>query len=136
MKLKVTLIFCLFISFAITAQNKLEFGDTPTTNLNPKYKSNNKKFKEKKPIRWVKNSPNGLLLGNKCMEKVKQEMGFEYELQSNSYQGPLNKMNEFYRFWHNLAAKTRIMLKNGPFWKSKLKRKQKECRQLTGDYMG
>lgn len=119
------------------AQDGLQFGDTGTTTKSPKYKSRKKDFKEKKPIEWVKNSPNGLLLGNPCMEEVTTEMGFIYVIQTkNQTKFGGQKMNGFDRFWHNLGAKLRIMFKNGPFWKFKLKKKRKECRELTGDYVG
>ncbi|WP_222933105.1 hypothetical protein, partial [Fulvivirga aurantia] len=112
-------------------------GDTGTTTNSPKYKPKHKNYKNKKPIEWVKNSPKGLLIGNPCMEDVYKDMGFRYVIQTKQktkYGG--NYMNEFDRFWHNMVAKLRLTFKNGPFWKFKLKKKRKECRALTGDFVG
>ncbi|MDX1628501.1 MAG: hypothetical protein R3345_07365, partial [Fulvivirga sp.] len=124
------IIAVLTISFAM-AQKKLEFGDTPTTTKHPKYAPNHKAYKEKKPVEWVKNSPEGLLLGNKCMEEVLREMGIMYVLQTKN-QPAKYRLNGFERFWHNLWAKLRITFRNGPFWKLKLKKRRRECRRLTG----
>ena len=120
------------------SQDKLEFGDTGTTTKNPKYKSNKKDYKTKKPIEWVKNSPKGLLIGNPCMEAVTEKMGFIYVIQSKIPQSKYGgiRLTGFERFWHNMFAKLRITFKNGPFWKLKLKKKRKECRAVTGDYVG
>lgn len=117
----------------LRAQEKLEFGDTPTTNLDPKYKSNHKDHKNRPIIHWVKTSTKGLLLGNRCMEEVTSEMGFVYLIQNK---GQAGNRSGFNRFTHNFAAKLRITLRNGPFWRFKLKKKTKECRKETGDFVG
>lgn len=127
-------LFLMFIASISYAQDDLRFGDTGTTNRkSPTYKSNNKNFKKKRLIQWIKNEPNGLLLGNKCMEDVTRKMGFEYVVQPKGQQG---NRTELGRLMHNLFAKFGVTLRNGPFWKFKLKKKRKECRQSTGDYVG
>lgn len=123
----------LFVAQLGYAQEKLEFGDTPTTNTNPKYRSNPKDHKNRRVIHWVKTSSKGLLLGNRCMEEVISEMGFVYLIQTKGQEGNKNRFN---RFAHNFAAKFRILLRNGPFWKFKLKKKTNECRRETGDFVG
>jgi len=132
----VLLIFFSLTIINLPAQDKLDFGDTPATNKSPKYKSNNKDFKEKRPIEWVKNSPEGLLIGNPCMEELRSNMGFVYVVQTNNRSIYKTRMNGFDRFWHNLFAKLRITFRNGPFWKFKLKKKRKECREITSDFVG
>ncbi|QSE99118.1 hypothetical protein [Fulvivirga lutea] len=114
-------------------QDKLVFGDTPTTTKSPKYKSNPKDHKTKHPIYWVKQSSKGLLIGNPCMEEITQEMGFVYLVQPK---GQAYNDNGFERNLHNFFAKLRITLKNGPFWKFKLKKWRKRCRAETGDFVG
>ncbi len=127
------IIACLILAIPTFAQEKLKFGDTEKTGGSPTYKPNDKKNKNKKPLQWVKNSPNGLLMGNTCMEEVFTDMGFIYTIQRK---GRSDTMNELHRFFHNMSVKLRLTFKNGPFWKFKLKRKRKECRALTGDYVG
>lgn len=137
MKACLLIIFCVYF-FPVVAQDKLDFGDTKTTTKSPKYKSKKKDFKKKRPVEWVKNSPKGLLIGNPCMETVTKEMGFIYVIQSKIPQSRYGgtRLTDFERFWHNMFAKLRITFKNGPFWKFKLKKKRKECRGLTGDFVG
>ena len=127
------LVLLLFLSTSAIAQQELKFGDTPTTNKNPKYKQRHKDYKRKHPIHWVKKDARGLLIGNPCMEKVFRDMGFVYLVQPKGQRG--NKTN-FGRFTHNFFAKFGILFRNGPFWKFKLKKKRKDCRAQTGDYNG
>ena len=114
-------IFCL-LGTSLLAQEKLDFGDTGTTNKAPKYKSNPKDYKQKRPIQWVKNTAKDLLIGNPCMEEVTQEMGFVYLIQPK---GASPNKNDVQRLMHNLFAKLAITFRNGPFWKFKLKKKRK-----------
>ena len=130
--MRVFLLLILFSTSAL-AQEDLKFGDTPTTNKNPKYKQRKKDFKRKHVIHWVKKDTRGLLIGNPCMERVFADMGFVYLVQPK---GQRNNKTNFGRFTHNFAAKFRILLRNGPFWKFKLKKKTKDCRRQTGDYTG
>lgn len=124
------------VSTSLLAQesnDKLEFGDTGTTTKSPKYKSNKRDYKKKRPIQWVKNTAKDLLIGNPCMEEVTQEMGFVYLIQPK---GASPNKNEVQRLLHNLFAKLAITFRNGPFWKFKLKKKRKECGMETGDIVG
>jgi len=110
----------------------LKFGDTNTTNAKPTYKTN-KKSKTQRPIQWIKNDSENLLLGNKCMEEVFDDMGFEYVIQLKGQPG---YRNEFGRLVHNFAAKIGIMFRNGPFWKFRLKKERNRCREKRGDLVG
>lgn len=118
---------------ATFAQDDLKFGDTSTTNKSPTYKPKHKELKKKRPIQWIKNSSQGLLIGNRCMEDVTEEMRFEYLVQVKGQKG---FKGELARLSHNMTAKIGIMFRNGPFWKFKLKKKRKDCREKTGDFVG
>lgn len=67
------------------------------------------------------------------MEEITQDMGFVYLVQPK---GQAYNDNGFERNLHNFFAKLRITLKNGPFWKFKLKKWRKKCRAETGDFVG
>ena len=126
----------VFVTLCVSgacAQEELQFGDTPTTNTNPKYSPRDKDYRQKTLIHWVKPNAKGLLIGNKCMEEVTNKMGFVYLVQPQGQQG---HKSEFGRLTHNFFAKIGIFFRNGPFWKFKLKKKAKECRRLTGDFVG
>lgn len=60
--------------------------------------------------------------GNPCVEQVTHRYGFEYELVPKTV-----KMNVFRRFFHNLGVNTLTFLKNGPFWKKRMKKKIRIC---------
>lgn len=126
-------ILLIFFSTSALAQKELKFGDTPTTNKDPKYKQRHKDFKRKHVIHWVKTDTKGLLIGNPCMERVFADMGFVYQVEPK---GQRSSKSGAGRLIHNFAAKTRIFFRNGPFWKFKLKKKRKGCRRQTGDYTG
>jgi hypothetical protein len=118
-------------TFTLAQDDELNFGDTETTNTKPTYKA--KKKKNRRNIQWIKNDSEGLLLGNLCMQQVTDDMGFEYLIQVKGT--PVYK-DEFSRLIHNFGAKIGIMFRNGPFWKFKLKKERKNCRESTGDYVG
>ena len=132
MKIWLVLIFLCVATGAHAQDEELNFGDTETTNFKPTYKAKKGK-KNKRPIQWIKNDTEGLLLGNLCMTEVTEAMGFEYLIQ---VKGNPDYKDEFGRLIHNFGAKIGIMFRNGPFWKFKLKKERKNCRESTGDYMG
>lgn len=126
-------IFCA-ASFnqGLAQEENLKFGDTNTTNVKPTYKTK-KKTKNKRPVQWIKNDSEGLLLGNPCMNDVTADMGFEYLIQIKGQPGYRNELG---RLAHNFAAKIGIMFRNGPFWKFRLKKERNRCREQTGDFVG
>ncbi len=107
----------------------------PTPNTKIGATPDAKKQGEKKPnIRYlITNDTKETLAGNLCFEEATASMGFQYIAIPKGQ--PLNK-NEFSRWWHNAGVKFMLTLKNGPFWKSKVNRKFKECRFGSGDYVG
>ncbi len=132
MKIWLVILF-LSMPLALAAQDEdLKFGDTNTTNMDPTYKTR-KKSKKKRPVQWIKNDSDGLLLGNRCMTDIISEMQFEYVIQIKGTQG---YRNEIGRLAHNFTAKIGIMFRNGPFWKFRLKKERKKCREQTGDFVG
>ncbi len=72
-----------------------------------------------------------ILYGNPCMDAVTKRFGFEYVVMPANAPGftPTNK------FFHNVGTKTLLFFRN-PFWGIITKKKAKECRQKTGDYVG
>jgi len=107
----------------------------PTPNTKIGATPDAKKQGEKKPvIRYlITNDTKETLAGNLCFEEVTAEMGFQYIAIPKGQ--PLNK-NGFSRWRHNAGVKFMLTLKNGPFWKSKVNKKFKECRFGSGDYVG
>jgi hypothetical protein len=109
--------------------------DVSETNVTSFNKVDKKKEgpKEKKLIQIIKNDTKGILYGNRCFEEVTTDMGFEYVVQPKGQPG---NMNEFGRNMHNFWSKFKLFFKAGPFWKSKVNKKVRECRELSGDFVG
>ena len=126
-----------FISIAIMSFGQEENDSIPptsTTDLNSKID-----IKKERPegtrhyMTIIKKDTKNILYGNKCFEDFTRELGFIYEVQTK---GRAGSMNGFARFWHNAATKTALCFKAGPWWKSKVNKRRKECRTLSGDFVG
>jgi len=107
---------------------------TSTTDINSKI---NKKKERPEGTRHymtiIKKDTRNILYGNKCFEDFTRQLGFIYEVQTKGHAG---SMNGFGRFWHNAATKTVLFFKAGPWWKARVNKRRKECRALSGDYVG
>lgn len=132
MTLRLAIFSCLLLSFSTINAQELDFGDTYNTNTEPSIREGKRK-KPKRMLSWIKNDPKNTLMGNKCFDEFTKSLGFEYVLQPR---GEYGNRSEFSRLMHNLRVKLSLTFKNGPFWKFKLKKKRRECRKDTGDFMG
>ena len=125
------IMFFLCICHAGMGQSA-DFGTTSNTSIDPTH-VREEPVKKKRLLAWIKNNPKNTLVGNKCMDEFTKSMGFEYVLQPKGRPG---NYSELQRVMHNLGVKMALLLKNGPFWKLKLKKKRKECKEGTADYVG
>ena len=132
-------LFFLFFLFALVysyAQERerdyLQFGNTEKTSNHPKYDSKKNKKPSKRVLYIVKNDGKKALLGNACFEEYLDELGIRYQIQTSAYR----KYNEIERYFHNVSVRAQTTLRKGPFWRFKLVKKRKECRELLHDYMG
>jgi hypothetical protein len=107
-------------SSAIDINTKKEFDHTRTPNF-PKTKTY-----------IIIRKPEKVLYGNPCMEEITREMGFQYLLiPKTSAEGYTDEDP----FWHNLKTHFKLMMKNGIFYKRKIRRAIKFCRQMSGDFV-
>lgn len=110
-----------------------ELRNTTTTNVSKNKKSKPPKKTEKDMIFIIKNNPKKILYGNPCMHTETKNMGFEYVLQKPGLPGTLGTTR---RILHNTAAYARLTFTRSPFWKMKLNRRVKDCREKSGDWVG
>ena len=89
--------------------------------------------KKRKPKYIVKKNTKGILYGNRCFLDVQRSMGFEYLVQPKGQ--PLNRTG-LQRNLHNFGVKFILLFRNGPFWQIRLTKRKKECRKLSGDFVG
>ena len=123
----------LVAKVAYSQDTDKEYFPTPNTKVDATPDPKKQKAKEKKIRFFITNDTKNTLPGNRCFEEVTVAMGFQYLAIPKGQ--PANK-NDFSRWWHNLGVKLMIVLKNGPFWKSKVNKKYKECKYGSGDFMG
>ena len=89
--------------------------------------------KKRRLLYIVRKDTKRILYGNRCFLDVQRAMGFEYLVQPKGQ--PLNR-NGFGRNMHNLGIKFVLLFKNGPFWQIRLSKRKKDCRKLSGDFVG
>jgi len=129
-------ILCLVLvavsgKFALAQSDDIR--ETNMTSMDQKIDKKKEGPEKKKLIQIIKPDTKGILYGNRCFEEVTNEMGFEYVVQPPGQPGNRTPVG---RFFHNFGAKFKLFFKAGPTWKSKVKKKVKECRELSGDYVG
>ncbi len=81
----------------------------------------------------IKNDTKRILYGNKCFEEFTQSLGFMYEVQNKNTSGSLNGPA---KFLHNAGTKTALFFTAWPWWKLRINKKKKDCRKLSGDFVG
>ncbi len=121
------------VKYAFSQEENQNPFPTPNTEIGAKPDPRKQGEKEKKIRYIIKNDTRETLAGNVCFEEEIRKMGFQYLAVPVGQ--PPNK-NGFARWWHNFGVKFMITLKNGPFWKTKVNKKYKECKFGSGDYVG
>ncbi len=118
----------------IMAQESIK-EELPTRKTDRKVKEDTKKNdpnrKEIKRI-YVEDARK-LLYGNPCAIELTHAMGFEYALEHTSDYGVSTWWT---RLMNNTLVKTRLVFTKGPWWKSTLNKKLKECAKASGDFRG
>jgi hypothetical protein len=107
---------------------------TNTTDIDAKVNKNRERpEKKKRYLVIVKTNTKGILYGNKCFEDYTLSKGYLYEIQKK---GKNESMSGFDRFWHNFGVNTALIFTKGPWWKLSANKQMKECRKLSGDFVG
>jgi hypothetical protein len=132
--LRSTLIVLLsfVVSVALFAQETMP--KTNTTDIHAKVnKKRERPEKKRRYLTIIKSNTRGILYGNKCFEDYTLSKGYLYDVQIKGKQG---SMNGFARFWHNFGVNVALVFTKGPWWKLNANSKMKECRKLSGDFVG
>lgn len=132
--MKVLLFGCLFILCTLYAFGQKDMEKPPaSSNTSRDAGIDSPSEKEKSYLSILKRSTQGTGTGNKCVEDQTRKMDFRYMLVPK--QGPGSRTGAGVLL-HNAGTKFLLFFRNGPFWTIRLKKKIKECRRKTGDYMG
>ena len=137
---RVSLFIIAFLAFAMSFSQKKserEFQDyLPTDNLEMGKDDNTAFNRPRKQRRYsyiyVPNG-NNILYGNPCALEATRKMGFEYLVEPRN--GNESKTSAG-KFLNNLWVKTKLVFTRSPFWKLTLKKKFKQCRSQSGDFVG
>lgn len=129
----ISILFMTSIYRVVQAQEDQIVRNTGNTDPNSKKSDKHSLKSQKNLMSIIKSDTRGILYGNKCLEQVLYEMGFEYVVIPKGNPG---NQTELGRNFHNLGVKIALFFTRGPFWKLKLKKKMKECRYKMGDYNG
>jgi len=108
---------------------------TSTSNTGIGKKSKSKEGRQKKEkIRYIlKKDTQKTLYGNPCVVEVTRDKGFEYTVQLKGQPGYESEMQ---RAFHNFGVNFALLFRNGPFWKTGIRKKIEACRSQSGDYVG
>ncbi len=128
-----TLLFIFLILLFTQGFTQNRHPTTKAIDSDVEVKKNKIGPKNKKLLSLIKNNTKGILYGNRCFEEFTHDCGYEYVVQ---LKGQSRNRNEIRRWLHNFGIKFVVTIKNGPFWKIKERKKKKECRAKTGDYVG
>lgn len=134
--MRVFLIFLLLSTGILAFGQKIPYpqSDLPTENVKMGKDSNKRANKPKRKRYSYIYVPNGnkVLYGNPCATEATHKMGFEYLVEPKG-NGSKTKKG---KILNNLWVKTKLVATRSPFWKAILKRKFKECRIKSGDFVG
>lgn len=131
-KLGVIVTLALCWSTALYGQETMP--KTNTTDIHAKVNKDKVRPEKKRHyMTIIKPNTKGMLYGNKCFEDYTLSKGYHYDIQTKGKQG---SMSGFSRFWHNVGVNVALIFTKGPWWKLSANKKMKECRKLSGDFVG
>ena len=126
--------FVLVLLFESNAQQKNVKEFLPTEAVSTRSITSRKYAPKKEEYRFIiKNDGEGILYGNPCMQTETLKMGFMYIVQTPGIPGSYSKRA---LFWNNFKTRLNLTFTKSPFWRSTLKRRVKDCREKSGDFVG
>ncbi|HLF35235.1 MAG TPA: hypothetical protein VI583_13415 [Cyclobacteriaceae bacterium] len=128
---------CIFIFSLVdrvySQQAGEDYVETEATQSNAKPEARDMGPKKNKIAYLIKNNPAGTLYGNPCFKEVSHKFGFEYLIVPA---GVAPNSNGLSRSAHNLGVNIKLFFRNGPLWKSRMKKKFERCKYGYGDFVG
>ncbi len=73
------------------------------------------------------------LIGNSCVEEYTRKLGFVYIQPFLSPEFPVKVLDQWV---NNTWVKTIVLLRKGPCWQRKLRKRIRFCRESSGDFIG
>lgn len=127
------LLLVLSLSFSLVHAQDSAPKSTSNTGLGKKGKTSDNTKKPQKIRYLLKKDTQKTMYGNRCVVEITRAKGFEYMV---TLKGQPGYESEVQRAFHNFGVNVALMVRNGPFWKTSLRKKIEACRQKSGDYVG
>ena len=129
------LYFTIFfpLEFAFSQEVAKDSFTTQATDSRAKPDAQKMGPKEDKVTYLIKSNPSGTLYGNPCFKEVSHRFGFEYLIVP---EGVAPNPNGLLRAMHNFGVNVKLLFRNGPFWKLRMKKKFEKCKYGYGDFVG
>jgi len=125
------MVFTLVVDSALCQNVPPE--STSNTDFDKKGRTSQMKSKNKKVRYLLKSDTQDTSYGNPCVLELTRSKGFEYMV---TLKGQPGYESEIQRGFHNFGVNVSLLFRNGPFWKSGLRKKMDDCRHKSGDYVG
>lgn len=132
----VLLLLLAWVSGTATAQERRRSKKRyPEQTANTSHQSTDKaraQARQGRMLRIFKRDPSKVLHGNRCVSEYTQAMGFEYVILTADDSGDAD-LNSFFT---NVGNGVVLMFRHGPFWSCKVRKRIRQCRLGTGDFVG
>ncbi len=92
-----------------------------------------RKGKKKRLLQVYRRDPARVLYGNRCVTELTQKMGFEYVIITPEAAGEERYVTTFAQ---NVSSGFLLTFRHGPFWQRKVRRRIRNCRESSGDFVG
>lgn len=87
-----------------------------------------------KPLKQIYKRPSrNRMYSNDCVHDYTVSKGFEYVILTGDCERSLSNMSGFELELHNFGTGIGLFFTKGPFWKAKVKKRYKLCRERMGD---
>ncbi len=105
-----------------------------TSNTSYQYNASaRRKGKKKRLLQVYRRDPSRVLYGNRCVTELTQKMGFEYVIITPEASGEERYVTTFAQ---NVSSGFLLTLRHGPFWQRKVRKRIRNCRESSGDFVG
>jgi hypothetical protein len=132
MALKITKLgLGIFLVLITTLARAQEDGSSLSNTFKRSHLSHSSTYKPLKSI--YKRPGKNRMFSNDCVHDVTSEMGFEYVILTGDCEKALSNLNGFELELHNFTTGLGIALRHGPFWKHKIKKRYRLCKERMGD---
>lgn len=125
----------LFLLLFLAGRGSLMAQKDDASSLNNTFKRKNvshaSTHKHLAPI--YKHSGQNRMYTNDCVHDLTAQMGFEYVILTGDCEKALGGKSGMEIDLHNFMVGTKLFFTRGPFWKHKVKKRYKFCKERMGD---